>query len=111
MNNLALASVWAAIWGTTDGMASVVQQHRLVTLGPASSPMLLGLNSSAIYLGVAMGGGLGGLAQDWLSVTLLGVPAAVLALLATTVTVVEGRADPAKAAEGSREPPLKQPTG
>jgi hypothetical protein len=43
-----------------------------------------------------MGGGLGGLAQDWLSVTLLGVPAAVLALLATIVTVAEGRADPAK---------------
>ncbi|WP_220448355.1 MFS transporter [Nonomuraea diastatica] len=97
VSNLAIASVWAAIWGTTDGMASVVQQHRLVNFAPASSPMLLGLNSSAIYFGVAIGGGLGGLAQEWLSVTLLGVPAAVLALLATTITVVEGRADPAKA--------------
>ncbi|MCT2592192.1 MFS transporter [Streptomyces sp. N2-109] len=96
VNSLAVAGVWAAVWGATDGMASVVQQHRLVTLAPASSPMLLGLNSSAIYLGVAMGGGLGGLAQDWLSVTLLGVPAAVLALLATTVTVVEGRREPVK---------------
>ncbi|MFD1542417.1 MFS transporter [Nonomuraea guangzhouensis] len=94
VGNLAIASVWAAIWGATDGMASVVQQHRLVTFAPASSPMLLGLNSSAIYLGVAIGGGLGGLAQEWLSVTLLGVPAAVLALLATTITVVEGRVGP-----------------
>jgi DHA1 family inner membrane transport protein len=96
VGHLVVACVWAAIWGTTDGMASVVQQHRLVTIAPASAPVLLGLNSSAIYLGVAMGGGLGGLAQDWLSVTLLGVPAAVLALLATIVTVAEGRADPAK---------------
>ncbi|MEU4330906.1 MFS transporter [Nonomuraea dietziae] len=102
VSNLAIASLWAAIWGTTDGMASVVQQHRLVTFAPASSPMLLGLNSSAIYFGVAVGGGLGGLAQEWLSVTLLGVPAAVLALLATTITLVDGRVDPAKAAENRR---------
>ncbi|WP_200824907.1 MFS transporter [Nonomuraea solani] len=103
VGNLAIASIWAAIWGITDGMASVVQQHRLVTFAPASSPMLLGLNSSAIYFGVAIGGGLGGLAQEWLSVTLLGVPAAVLALLATTITVVEGREDPANASPKAAE--------
>jgi Na+-driven multidrug efflux pump len=44
-----------------------------------------------------MGGGLGGLAQDWLSVTVLGVPAAVLALLATTITLAEGRTNTVKA--------------
>ncbi|WP_238495922.1 MFS transporter [Streptosporangium sp. KLBMP 9127] len=103
VGNLAIASVWAAIWGITDGMASVVQQHRLVTFAPASSPMLLGLNSSAIYFGVAIGGGFGGLAQEWLPVTLLGVPAAVLALLATTITVVEGRVGPAKASPKAAE--------
>ncbi|TMR92383.1 MFS transporter [Nonomuraea basaltis] len=97
VSHLVVACVWAAIWGTTDGMVSVVQQHRLVSLAPASAPVLLGLNSSAIYLGVAMGGGLGGLAQDWLSVTVLGVPAAVLALLATTITLAEGRIDTVKA--------------
>ncbi|XVQ10805.1 hypothetical protein ACQP1W_51335 [Spirillospora sp. CA-255316] len=76
----------------TDGMASVMQQHRLVTIAPASAPLLFGLNASAIYVGVAIGGVLGGLSQDRLSITLLGVPAAVLALLATTVTLAEGRA-------------------
>ncbi|TDD12048.1 MFS transporter [Nonomuraea deserti] len=98
VSHLVVACVWAAIWGTTDGMVSVVQQHRLVSLAPASAPVLLGLNSSVIYLGVAMGGGLGGLAQDWLPVTMLGVPAAVLALLATTATLAEGRTDTAKTA-------------
>ncbi len=92
VSHLLVVCAWAAIWGATDGMASVVQQHRLVTIAPASAPVLLGLNSSAIYLGVAMGGGLGGLAQDWLSVTALGVPAAVLALLATIVTLAGRRA-------------------
>lgn len=91
IGHLAIACVWAGIWGATDGMASVVQQHRLVTLAPASAPVLLGLNSSAIYLGVAIGGGLGGLAQDWIPVTFLGVPAAALGLFATAFTVAEGR--------------------
>jgi MFS transporter, DHA1 family, inner membrane transport protein len=90
VNHLVIACVWAAVWGMTDGMVSVVQQHRLVTIAPASAPVLLGLNSSAIYLGVATGGGLGGLAQDWLPATLLGIPAAGLALLATTITAAEG---------------------
>ncbi|WP_433467426.1 MFS transporter [Spirillospora sp. CA-128828] len=93
VGHLIIATAWAAVWGATDGMASVVQQHRLVTIAPASAPLLFGLNSSAIYVGVAIGGVLGGLSQDWLSITLLGVPAAVLALLATTVTFAEGRAD------------------
>lgn len=92
VGHLAVASVWAVSWGATDGMASVVQQHRLVSIAPASAPMLLGLNSSAIYVGVAAGGVVGGLSQNWLPITLLGVPAAVLALLATTITFVEGRA-------------------
>ncbi|RNL86935.1 MFS transporter [Halostreptopolyspora alba] len=103
VSHLAIACVWAAIWGVTDGMASVVQQHRLVTFAPASAPVLLGLNSSAIYVGVAVGGALGGLTQDWLSVTLLGVPAAVLALLATTITVAEGRANRERTSPGTPE--------
>jgi DHA1 family inner membrane transport protein len=97
VSHLVIAAVWAAIWGATDGMASVVQQHRLVMIAPASAPLLFGLNSSAIYVGVAVGGVLGGLSQDWLSITLLGVPAAILALLATTVTLAEGRAPQTKA--------------
>ncbi|NBE98858.1 MFS transporter [Nonomuraea sp. KC401] len=93
VGHLIVATVWAAIWGATDGMASVVQQHRLVMIAPASAPLLFGLNSSAIYVGVATGGVLGGLSQSWLPITLLGLPAAVLALLATMVTFAQGRAD------------------
>lgn len=103
VSHLVIATVWAAVWGATDGMASVVQQHRLVMIAPASAPLLFGLNSSAIYVGVAVGGVLGGLSQDWLSITLLGVPAAILALLATTVTFAEGRAKQAKASPGAPE--------
>lgn len=103
VNHLALTAIWAGIWGAADGMASVVQQHRLVTIAPAAAPVLFGLNSSAIYVGVAVGGVLGGVTQDWLSATLLGIPAAVLALLATTITVIEGRASRAVPSPGTPE--------
>ncbi|MEU5832691.1 MFS transporter [Streptomyces diacarni] len=61
---LAPALVWAAVWGVTLGLVVVPQQHRLVALAPAATPVLLGLNSSALYVGIALGGGLGGLAQQ-----------------------------------------------
>ncbi|MFD9601181.1 MFS transporter [Streptomyces sp. NPDC059970] len=53
--------VWAAVWGVTGGVIVVPQQHRLIALSPAAAPVLLGLNASALYIGVA----LGGLAQEW----------------------------------------------
>lgn len=67
----------------TIGVIVVPQQHRLVALGPAAAPVLLGLNSSALYVGVALGGGLGGLAQEW-----LGLAPAELGLIATGVTAL-----------------------
>ncbi|WP_423057263.1 MFS transporter [Brevibacterium linens] len=91
VGHLAIVIVWALLWGATDGMASVVQQHRLVMIAPATAPLLFGLNSSAIYVGVATGGILGAVSQEWLAITLLGVPAAAMALLATAVTVLVGR--------------------
>jgi predicted MFS family arabinose efflux permease len=92
VDGLALVIVWAGVWGMTDGAPSVVQQYRLISFAPASAPVLFGLNSSAVFLGVALGGGLGGVAQLWLPVTLLGLPAAILALVATALTIVDEKA-------------------
>ncbi|WP_131736804.1 MFS transporter [Actinomadura roseirufa] len=76
--------VWAAIWGAALGVVVVPQQHRLIALSPAAAPVLLGLNSSAIYAGIALGGGLGGLVQEWFGVepASLGLPAAAVTILA-----------------------------
>ncbi|MFI5768314.1 MFS transporter [Streptomyces sp. NPDC051658] len=63
---LASTLAWAVVWGVTVGVIVVPQQHRLISLSPAAAPVLLGLNSSALYIGIALGGGLGGLAQEWL---------------------------------------------
>ncbi|MDP9869358.1 MULTISPECIES: MFS transporter [Streptosporangium] len=81
---LAPTLAWAGIWGVTIGVIVVPQQHRLIALSPAAAPVLLGLNSSAIYVGVALGGGLGGLAQESFAIAPadLGLPAAGVTALA-----------------------------
>ncbi|KRV50301.1 MFS transporter [Wenjunlia vitaminophila] len=77
------ALVWSAVWGATLGVVVVPQQHRLIALGSAAAPVLLALNSSALYLGMALGGGLGGLAQEW-----FGLAPAELGLVAAAITVI-----------------------
>ncbi|MFI8828842.1 MFS transporter [Streptomyces sp. NPDC053431] len=89
--NLATAFVWAAVWGVLVGVPTVLQQHRLVAHAPAATPVLLGLNSSAIYLGVALGGALGGLFQNWVSPVWLGLPAAGVTVLAFLLTLVSAQ--------------------
>ncbi|MFJ8785293.1 MFS transporter [Streptomyces sp. NPDC102476] len=87
IETLGTTFLWAAVWGVLVGAPSVLQQHRLVTHAPAATPMLLGLNSSAIYLGVALGGALGGLFQNWIAPVWLGIPAAGATLLAFLLTL------------------------
>ncbi|MFJ3711233.1 MFS transporter [Streptomyces sp. NPDC090053] len=87
IETLGTTFVWAAVWGVLVGIPSVLQQHRLVAHAPAATSVLLGLNSSAIYLGVALGGALGGLFQGWISPVWLGIPAAGVTLLAFLLTL------------------------
>lgn len=58
---------WAAVCGAALGIVVVPQQHRLIALSPAAAPVLLGLNSSAVYVGMALRG-LVGLAHEWLAI-------------------------------------------
>ncbi|WP_329090749.1 MFS transporter [Actinomadura citrea] len=90
---LASTLAWAAIWGVALGVIVVPQQHRLIALSPAAAPVLLGLNSSAVYVGMALGGGLGGLAQEWFAIVPagLGLPAAGVTTLALLYHLTTGR--------------------
>ncbi|MEU6986592.1 MFS transporter [Streptomyces sp. NPDC046324] len=99
IESLATTFVWAAVWGVLVGVPTVLQQHRLVAHAPAATPVLLGLNSSAIYLGVALGGALGGLFQNWISPVWLGLPAAGVTLLAFLLTLVSAQSRKRVAAE------------
>jgi MFS transporter, DHA1 family, inner membrane transport protein len=55
------ALITVAIWGICGWGLNVPQQHRLVTLAPHVAPLLLALNNTAIYAGLACSGLLGGI--------------------------------------------------
>jgi predicted MFS family arabinose efflux permease len=50
-----------AAWGLGGWTFPPSQQHRLVSAAPDDASVVLGLNSSAIYAGAAIGGAIGGL--------------------------------------------------
>ncbi|ACQ78753.1 major facilitator superfamily MFS_1 [Beutenbergia cavernae DSM 12333] len=56
-----LGLVWFFVAGVGNGGAAVPQQARLAAMAPESATMVMALNASAISLGSALGGGLGGL--------------------------------------------------
>lgn len=74
--------LWFFVAGIGNGGAAVPQQARLAALAPDSAAIVMALNGSAISLGVALGGGLGGitLAAGSPPSGLLVVAAAILAL-------------------------------
>ncbi|MGW0564780.1 MFS transporter [Streptomyces sp. NPDC003016] len=54
------AALAMAAWGVTAMATQPPQQHRLFTIAPASGPLLLSLNSSATFVGISLGGFIGG---------------------------------------------------
>jgi len=63
--SLATAVPALVVWGICGWDLLVPQQHRLITITPAAAPLLLGLNSAAICIGVSMSGVIGGAAITW----------------------------------------------
>ncbi|WP_042885733.1 MFS transporter [Cupriavidus necator] len=75
------------VWGLCGWGLLVPQQHRLISLSPAASPLLLGLNSAAVYIGVSMSGVIGAAALTWLDRHALGLVGA--ALIAASLLAAE----------------------
>jgi predicted MFS family arabinose efflux permease len=82
----ATAHYWSAavaiiVWGVCGWGLLVPQQHRLISLSPGSAPLLLGLNSAALYIGVSAAGVVGAASITLLDRHQIGfVGAALLAL-------------------------------
>ncbi len=79
-----------ALWGIGGWMLTPPQQHRLIRLAPQIPGAILGLNGSAIYLGMGIGTGVGALVIESGSVNWLGGTGAAFEMLALMVLAASG---------------------
>ncbi|HEX2544713.1 MAG TPA: MFS transporter [Ramlibacter sp.] len=66
------------VWGICGWGLHVPQQHRLIGLAPASAPVLLGLNTAAMYTGISVAAVTGGAVLARFGAIGIGFTAAVL---------------------------------
>jgi predicted MFS family arabinose efflux permease len=76
------------IWGIAGTLVFTPQQHRMLGLAPQHANVILALNNSTLYLGIAGGAAVGGFALQFTSVTHFGWIAAAFALLALLVLLL-----------------------
>ncbi|MGO4307673.1 MFS transporter [Cupriavidus sp. RAF12] len=76
------AAIALAIWGVCGWGLIVPQQHRLVQLSPHVAPLLLALNNTATYIGLACSGVLGGVVLRSIGAQYLSLVAAALITMA-----------------------------
>ncbi|MGW5941139.1 MFS transporter [Streptomyces celluloflavus] len=89
------ALVYAAVAPLAGWAVSVALPHRLVSLDPPAAPLLISLNSSALYLGMAAAGGAGSLAITVLGTHWFPLASAALALVALVLSAVTTHRRPA----------------
>ncbi|MER6102588.1 MFS transporter [Streptomyces sp. NPDC001832] len=85
------ALVYAVVTSLAGWAVSVALPHRMASLKPASAPLLISLNSSALYLGMAAGGVAGSAAIAVLGERWFPLAATVLALAATATAAASTR--------------------
>jgi predicted MFS family arabinose efflux permease len=93
------------LWGLASWGLITAQQARLVALAPALAPVSLSMNSSAIYLGSAMGAAAGALVVDDGATVWLSWVAAGFGLAALLSVLFSGRGDQTKIAGGDDDFP------
>ncbi len=89
--HLVTAAVAIAVWGACGWGLLVPQQHRLVALAPKSAPVVLGLNTSATYIGVSLAGLIGAAGVQGIGAHNLGLISAVMVVLALGVSELASR--------------------
>jgi DHA1 family inner membrane transport protein len=86
-HSLPIAVVTMAALGLSVGLTIVPQQHRLFATVPALASVAVGLNGSAIYVGTAIGAGVGGLALAGAGSAAPAVAAAAIGVVAVALGV------------------------
>jgi MFS transporter, DHA1 family, inner membrane transport protein len=82
------------LWGMSFALLFIPQQQRLLNIAPEHANVLLALNNSALYLGIAGGAAVGGLALRIFMVTQLawiGVVSILIALLIVAINLLFSR--------------------
>ncbi|MFJ7275722.1 MFS transporter [Kitasatospora sp. NPDC098663] len=105
------ALVYAAVVPLAGWAVSVALPHRLASIDPGNAPLLISLNSSALYLGTAAGGVAGSAAIAVLGGRWFPFAAAGLALVAAVTAAATTRDARAGApAEGEAAVPVPAPS-
>jgi predicted MFS family arabinose efflux permease len=87
-NTISNGIIMLLLWGMSFALLFIPQQQRLLTIAPEHSTLLLALNNSALYLAIAGGAAVGGLALNWLAVTQLAWVGVVNMLIALFIVVI-----------------------
>jgi Arabinose efflux permease len=80
--NVASSLVVLFVWGAVGSLAFITQQRRLLVLAPEHANVILALNNSTLYLGIAGGAALGGIALQFAPINALGWIGAAFVMLA-----------------------------
>ena len=92
-----------ALWGAFGWAFPIVQQARLISLDPKLASITLSLNTSALYIGAALGSLVGAFAVGHWSVAAIGWAAAFTELIALGWLVATAAPKPQPAAEAEPE--------
>ncbi|MFI8961511.1 MFS transporter [Streptomyces sp. NPDC053493] len=103
MQSMPTALVAAALNPLAGWALAVALPARLVAVDPPNAPLLLSLNSTALYLGIAAAGGTGTAALGLLGDRWFPLASAALMLLALAVAALTTRPRP-NATSGNRQP-------
>ncbi|MGE7433741.1 MFS transporter [Kitasatospora sp. NPDC001175] len=105
------ALAYAVVTPIAGWSVSVALPHRLASIDPANAPLLISLNSSALYLGTAAGGAAGSAFIALLGERWFPLGAVVLALGATVTTTRVLPPPPTRAAPLAPSEPRRATTG
>ena len=99
IQSLPTAIVWLMLWGLLSSTWVIPQQQRLLSYSLELSPVLLGLNSAGVATGVATGSLLAGVLYGWIPAEMLGIPGAIVLVIAVVLVLTTGPAPTLKKAD------------
>ena len=87
-STISAGALMLLLWGMSFALLFIPQQKRLLAIAPENATVVLALNNSALYLGIAGGAAVGGLALHWLAVSQLAEIGALSMLIALLIILV-----------------------